>query len=102
MSESREIRDLGKVLASKLTLHDRIYFVVQEEHSGYDAVQIQITKEILDNMITRGHFKIDHRVVLAIEKSNTEILLNLGPDDIHPISRFPRSLLADQEITLRE
>lgn len=102
ISESREIRDFGKLLESKLSLHGRVYFVVQEEHNGYNAVQIQITWEILNNMITRGDFKIDHRIYMTNNKSNTEILLNLGGDGTYPISRFPRSLLADQEVTLRE
>lgn len=76
--------------------------MVQEEHIGYNAVQIQITWEILNNMITRGHFEIRHRINVTNKEGNIEILLNLGNDGTYPISRFPRSLLADQEGQLRE
>ena len=83
---------------NKLASNSQIYFVVQEEHNGRKAEHIQITSELLSKMITRGHFQIEHWIRLTSKVVNTEILLSLGRDGTYPISRFPRSLLEDQEI----
>ena len=75
-----------------------LYFVIQEEHKGHSAKQAFITSDIIDTMIRKGKFEMSHiNVELSDKITDTEILLCIGAEGKNPISRFPRSLLQDED-----
>ena len=102
LPESQEIRELGKLLRTKLGSSNDIYFVIQEEHRGQEAQTIHITTNIISDMIQAGNFKMKVHITLSTKLATTEIFLCLGNEGIFPISRFPRSLLENDHATPSE
>lgn len=85
-------------MKDRLQLGHDLYFVVQEEHRGYDAEQITLTSEVIERMIRNSQFKMNKVTVeLSTKLATTEILLCLGKGSKFPISKFPRSLLQDED-----
>lgn len=77
---------------------NELYFIIQEEHRGQHAEQASITMDVIERMIRRRQFKMKSvSVRLSNKLAYTEILLHMGPGDVYPISRFPRSLLQDED-----
>ena len=80
-----------------LTGHD-LYFVIQEEHRGEQAKQAFISRDVIEQMIQKCQFKMNKVTIeLSNKLASTEILLCLGTEGAFPISRFPRSLLQDED-----
>lgn len=74
------------------------YFTIQEEHRGEQAMQTFITPDIIDRMIQNGHFSMGRvEIKLSSKVATTEILMCLTKGEYFPISRFPRSLLLDED-----
>lgn len=74
------------------------YFTIQEEHRGEEAMQISITPDIIDRMIQNGQFSMGRvEIKLSSRVATTEILMCLTAGEYFPISRFPRSLLLDED-----
>lgn len=93
--------ELGKLLQNKMHSDQDLYFVVQEEHRGRHAKQVCITADVIERMVRKRQFKMSSiRVELSSQLSTTEILLHFRTEDVYPISRFPRSLLQDQDSNL--
>ena len=81
-----------------MLLRKGVYFVIQEEFRAQEAKYVAITSEAIENMIKSRQFKLDRvEVVLPSRLVTTEISLYLGSGEPYPISRFPRSLLQDEE-----
>ena len=98
LEDSKEISELGRFLQSKMQPGRELSFVVQEEHRGRHAEKISITTNVIERMVRKCQFKMSNiRVELSNQLATTEILLYFGPEDIYPISRFPRSLLQDED-----
>ena len=85
-------------MRNKLQSGNELYFVIQEEHRGQHAKQVPVSTDIIERMIRKRQFKMDNiSVQLSTKLAYTEILLHMGPGDVYPISRFPRSLLQDED-----
>ena len=98
LEDSKEISELGKLLQNKMQHGHDLFFIIQEEHRGRDARQACITTEVIERMVRKCQFKMSNiRVKLSNQLSTTEILLYFGDEDKYPISRFPRSLLQDED-----
>ncbi len=98
LEDSKEICELGKLLRNKMGPGHDLFFVIQEEHRGRDAKQACITTDVIERMIRKCQFKMSNiRVELSNQLATTEILLHFGAEDVYPISRFPRSLLQDDD-----
>ena len=98
LEDSKEISELGKLLQNKMQHGQDLYFVIQEEHRGRYAKKVCITTDVIERMIRKDQFKMSNiRVELSNQLASTEILLHFGTEDIYPISRFPRSLLNDED-----
>ena len=96
--DSKEISELGKFMRNKLQSGCEVHFVIQEEHRGQDAKQVSFSTDIIERMICKRQFKMNKvSVLLSTKLASTEILLHMGPGDVYPISRFPRSLLHDED-----
>ena len=79
--------------------HD-LYFVIQEQHRGEQAKQAFISPDVIEGMIHTCQFKMSKiKVELSSKLAATEILLCLGSEGAFPISRFPRSLLQDEDLS---
>lgn len=75
-----------------------LYFVIQEEHRGQYAKQASVSTDVIERMISKCYFGMDNvSVQLSTKLASTEILLHMGPEDVYPISRFPRCLLQDED-----
>ena len=75
-----------------------LYFVIQEEHRGQHAERVSVPTDVIERMISKRQFKMDSvSIQLSTKLVLTEILLHMGPGDVYPISRFPRSLLQDED-----
>ena len=98
LEDSQEVSELGKLLRNKIQHGSKLFFVVQEEHRGRHAKQVCITNDVIERMVRKCQFKMSSILVeLSNQLANTEILLHFGANDIYPISRFPRSLLQDDD-----
>lgn len=97
--DSKEISELGKLLRSKMQPPgDNLSFIIQEEHRGRYAKQACITTDVIERMVRKCQFKMNNiRLELSNQLATTEILLNFGAEGVYPISRFPRSLLQDED-----
>lgn len=103
LEDSQEISELGKLLRHKMQPCNDLFFVIQEEHRGRYAKQVCITSDVIERMVRKCQFKMSNvRVELSNQLATTEILLNFGTQDIYPISRFPRSLLQDDEFRISQ
>lgn len=101
--DSKEISELGKFMRNKMQSGCELYFVIQEEHRGQYAEQACFSVDVIERMIRKRHFKMDKvSVHLSSKLASTEILLHMGPGDVYPISRFPRSLLHDEDTKERQ
>ena len=77
-----------------------LYFIIQEEHRGEQAKQAFISPDVIERMIRTCQFKMSKiNVELSNKLAATEISLCLGPEGPFPISRFPRSLLQDEDLS---
>ena len=98
LEDSQDVSELGKLLRDKIQHGNDVFFVVREEHQGRDAKQVHITNDVIERMVRKCQFKMSSILVeLSNQLANTEILLRFGANDIYPISRFPRSLLQDDD-----
>ena len=98
LEDSQEVCELGKLLRNKMQHGSYLFFVVQEEHRGRHAKQVCITNDVIERMVRKCQFKMSSILVeLSNQLANTEILLHFGANDKYPISRFPRSLLQDDD-----
>lgn len=85
-------------MRDKLHSGHKLYFVVQEEHQGQHAEQVSLSEDVIERMIRKRQFKMGNvSVLLSTKLAYTEILLHMGPGDVYPISKFPRSLLQDED-----
>ncbi|KAF6221270.1 hypothetical protein HO133_002125 [Letharia lupina] len=75
--DSKEISELGKFMRNKLQCGYELYFVIQEEHRGQHAKKVSVSTDVIERMIRKRLFKMDN--------------------EMYPISRFPRSLLQDED-----
>jgi len=92
------VSDVGHFLKNKSQVQPGVYFVVQEEHRGQRAKPIAITPDTIQRMINHCQFKMPKiNVSLSNKLATTEILLYLGSGEPYPISKFPRSLLQDED-----
>ncbi len=84
-------------MRDKLQSGHELYFVIQEEHRGQNAKKASFSTDVIEHMIRKCQFKMNKVIVeLSTKLAYTEILLHMGPGDVYPISRFPRSLLQDE------
>ena len=98
LDDSQEVSELGKLLRDKIQHGNDLFFVVQEEPRGRHAKQVCITNDVIERMVRKCQFKMSSILVeLSNQLANTEIMLHFGANDIYPISRFPRSLLQDDD-----
>lgn len=97
--DSRDVSELGRFLKGKLQ-HDREpYFVIQEKHRGQHAKQLIMSLDVVERMISQSQFKMGNITIhLSSKIAETEIFLCLKDGEPHSISRFPRSLLLDEDI----
>lgn len=85
-------------MRNKLQFGHELYFVIQEEHRGQHAKKVSVSIDVIEKMIRKRQFKMNNvSVLLSTKIAHTEILLHMGPGDVYPISRFPRSLLQDED-----
>ena len=85
-------------MRDKMWLRTGVCFIVQEEFRGRQAKYVTITSDVIERMIKHGQFKMNKvDVELSNKLANTEISLFFGSGDPCPISRFPRSLLQDDD-----
>ena len=85
-------------MRNKLQSGHELYFVIQEEHRGHHAKKASVSIDVIERMIMKSQFKMDKVIIeLSSKLAYTEILLHMGPGDVYPISRFPRSLLQDED-----
>ena len=97
LEDSKEISELGRFLQNKLRSGHDLFFIIQEEHRGRYAKQACITTDVIERMVRECQFKMSSiRVELTNQLATTEILLHFGVNNVYPISRFPRSLLQDE------
>ena len=100
--ESREISELGRFMKDKIQAGNKAYFVIQEEYRGQHAKQLHIEPDVIDRMIKGQRFSMEKaEIELSSKIATTEILLCLAVGKRFPISRFPRSLLQDEDSTER-
>lgn len=86
-------------MRNKLQSGNELYFVIQEEHRGQHAKQAPVSADVIERMIRKYQFRMNNvSVQLSTKLAYTEILLHMGPGDVYPISRFPRSLLQDEDL----
>lgn len=98
LEDSQEVSELGKLLRDKIQHGNDLFFLVQEEPRGRHAKHVCITNDVIERMVRKCQFKMSSIFVeLSNQLANTEILLHFGANDIYPISRFPRSLLQDDD-----
>ena len=98
LEDSQEISELGKFLRNQIQQGNDLFFVVQEELRGRHAKQVPITNDVIERMVRKCQFKMSSILVeLCNQIATTEILLHFGGNNIYPISRFPRSLLQDDD-----
>ena len=98
LEDSKEVCELGKLLQNKIQHGHNLFFIIQEEHRGRYAEQAYITTDVIERMVRKCQFKMRNiSVKLSNQLATTEILLHFGTEDIYPISRFPRSLLHDED-----
>ena len=96
LPESREISELGKFLREKTQHNSDPYFVIQEKHRGQQARKVVISADVIERMVTQYEFRLGKITVhLSSKLSETEIFLCLKDGAPNTISRFPRSLLQD-------
>ena len=96
--DSKEISELGKFMRNKMQSGCELYFVIQEEQRGQYAERACFSTDVIERMICKRQFKMDKvSVLLSTKLASTEILLHMGPGDVYPISRFPRSLFHDED-----
>lgn len=89
---------MGRFLRDKMWLRKGICFVVREEFRGRQVKYITITSDVIERMIKHCQFKMSKvDVELSNKLATTEISLFFGSGDLCPISRFPRSLLQDED-----
>lgn len=80
-----------------------VSFIIQEEFRGRQAKCVAITSEVIERMIKHSQFKMDKiDVELSDKLATTEISLSFGSGNPRPISRFPRSLLQDDDSSYGE
>lgn len=85
-------------MRNKVQSGRELYFVVQEEHRGQHAKQAPLSIDVIERMIRKRQFKMGNvSAHLSTKLAYTEILLHMGPGDVYPISKFPRSLLQDED-----
>ena len=85
-------------MQKKMHSGNELYFVIQEAHRGQDAKRESVSTDVVERMIRNRRFKMTNiSVQLSTKLAYTEILLHMGPGDMYPISRFPRSLLQDED-----
>jgi hypothetical protein len=76
------------------------YFIIQEEHHSEDAQKLSIAHDIIERMIRERLFVMKAvSVKLSSRLAVNEILLCLEPDRVYFISRFPRSILQDDDFS---
>ena len=62
------------------------------------AKQAHISAGVIEQMVRKCKFKMSNiRVELSNKLATTEMLVHFGPEDVYPISRFPRSLVPDED-----
>jgi hypothetical protein len=76
------------------------YFIIQEEHHSEEAQKLFIAHDIIERLIRERQFVMKAvSVKLSSRLAVNEILLCLEPDRVYFISRFPRSLLQDDDFS---
>jgi len=76
------------------------YFIIQEEHRSEEAQKLFIAHDIIERMIRERQFMMKAiSVKLSSRLAVNEILLCLEPGRFYFISRFPRSLLQDDDFS---
>ena len=99
LADTKELSELGKLLKEKLQNCKELYFIVQEQHRGHQAKKITVTGELIERMVWKRQFKLANIDVKLSDKiAITEMFLCFGPEGSFPISRFPRSLLQDENL----
>ena len=59
LPESKELCELGKFMKQRWQSGQDPYFVIQDEHRGQEARQIDMTHEIIERMIRNRQFKME-------------------------------------------
>ena len=96
--DSKEISELGKFMRNKMQSGGELYFAIQEEHRSQGAKRACLSIDVIERMVYNRQFKMDKvSIFLSTKLASTEILLHMGPGDVYPISRFPRSLLNGED-----
>ena len=99
LPDTKELSELGKLLKEKLRNYKDLYFIIQEQHRGQQAKQITVTSELIERMVWKRQFKSANIDVKLSDKiAITEMYLCFGAEGSFPISRFPRSLLQDENM----
>lgn len=99
LQNSSEISELGKFLQSTIQNARDPYFLIRENGYRHLTEQILINSETIEQMIRRRVFAMSPITLQLSEKlAITEISLCLGEGGASPISRFPRSLLEDDDL----
>ena len=81
---------------------DEPYFVIQEKYFEHQAMKIIMSVDIIERMIRQSRFKMGKITVqLSSRLSETEMSLYLGDGAPFLISRFPRSLVQDDDVRER-
>jgi hypothetical protein len=75
------------------------YFIIKEEHRPGEAQKLRIADDIIDGMITERQFVIPITAKLSSRLAVSEILLCIEPDRVYFISKFPRRLLGDDDVS---
>ena len=87
------MRELGHLFKSILGSRRNMCFVIQEQYREFDVAQVMITPDTIEGMIQNCTFKMS---VVSITVSNrlasSEVFLEFGPNEMYPISGFPRVL----------
>jgi hypothetical protein len=74
------------------------YFIIQEEHHSEGAQKLPIAHDVIERMIRERQFTMRAASVkLSSRLAVNEIFLCIQSDQVYRISRFPRSLLQDDE-----
>lgn len=96
MPGSRDIRELGHFISRYVQGGYHPHFVIQERYREGVSESVEIGSDVIERMIRQGHFSISKITVhLSSKLAVTEISLCLDDVERHSISRFPRSILED-------
>lgn len=105
-SGSPELKELGRFLEKHLTADFTPHFAIREIENHEATLKIPISEQCIGSMCIRGHFELED-INVDISRQFSVIMMSLclqpagyaysaGPD--FPISGFPRSLLAEDNL----